>query len=59
MLSKNVQNAALTVVLACAMVIFVLNLAANPQLFDLVLPAIIALAAVLWLLGQMQHQQRQ
>lgn len=59
MLSKNVQNTALTVVLACAMVIFVLNLAANPQLFDLVLPAIIATVAVIWILGNMQRHQRQ
>ncbi|MBI5671134.1 MAG: hypothetical protein HZC41_24320 [Chloroflexi bacterium] len=58
MLSKNVQTAALMVVLACAAAVFVLNLAANPQLFDLVLPAIIAIAAVIWIVGEMQQQRQ-
>jgi hypothetical protein len=56
---KDIRKAVITVAAACALVIFVLNLAANPQLFDWVLPAIIALAAALWIMGEMQQHQRQ
>ena len=56
---KHIQNAILTTALAAAIVIFVLNLAANPQLFDLVLPALVAAIAAIWILGDMQQHQRQ
>ncbi len=56
---KQIQNAVLTVVLAVATVAFVLNLAANPQLFDLVLPVIVAIAVILWFLPNWQQRQRQ
>lgn len=59
MLSKNIQTTVLTVALAVFTVIFVLNLAANPQLFDVVLPGIIALVAAVWIITSMEQHQRQ
>ncbi len=59
MLPKNIQITALMAVLAVFMAIFVLNLAANPQLFDLVLPAIIAVVAAIWIITSLEQQQRQ
>jgi hypothetical protein len=58
-MSKHLPNAVLTVVLAVTTAVFVLNLAANPQLFDLVLPVIIVAAVIIWLLPNWQQHQRQ
>lgn len=51
---KNLQNVVVTVVLAGALAIFILNLAANPQLLDWVLPVTIGVIAVLWVLSGRQ-----
>ncbi|GIL14692.1 MAG: hypothetical protein BroJett038_34120 [Chloroflexota bacterium] len=51
---KNLQNVVVTVVLAGALAIFILNLAANPQLLDWVLPVTIGVIAVLWVLSSRQ-----
>lgn len=51
---KNLQNVVMTVVLAGALAIFILNLAANPQLLDWVLPVTIGVIAVLWVLSSRQ-----
>ncbi|HEX2907219.1 MAG TPA: hypothetical protein VHO69_10195 [Phototrophicaceae bacterium] len=53
---KKVLNAGLTVLAAIALVIFVLNLAANPQLLDWVLPIILSVVAMLWLLNDLQQR---
>lgn len=60
MIPKTIQNAVVTVVLACAFVIFVVKLTLNPQLLDLVLPVALVVAAVAWLLTNWdQHQKQQ
>ncbi|NWG18183.1 MAG: hypothetical protein HXY41_16290 [Chloroflexi bacterium] len=51
---KTLQNAALTIVLAGALAIFILNLAANPQLLDWVLPVMIGVGAALWVMSNRQ-----
>lgn len=56
---KHLPYAVLTIVLAVIAGVFVLNLAANPQLFDLVLPGIVAVIVILWFLPNLQQRQRQ
>jgi hypothetical protein len=56
-MSKKIVNSGLTVLAAIALAIFILNLAANPQLLDWILPIILSVAAVLWLLNDLQQRR--